>query len=143
MQRFEFMPQEAPKDVFYFSTRDQGVVAFDLAKRQALWRGKVAGFSDRMVLSTSGIRNGVLYDWEENSVFAVRLAAPAEGSTDLAVLWKVPAGTGKVFRQMVLDPAEVVEPEIRDLIEDAPLIRNAGGKDDIECRDAVRGHKQE
>src|SRR5439155_250141 len=46
------------------------------------------------------------------------------------------------FEEMILDVLEMLEPEIRDLIEDASLVGDAGRQDDIEGRDAIGGHEQ-
>jgi outer membrane protein assembly factor BamB/TolB-like protein len=124
--------QDAPKDVFYYATRDQAIVAFDLAKGQAVWRARVPGLLEKVVLAPSTIHNGVLYDWEEKSVFAVRLAQPALDK-DLTILWKVEAGSGITFRQMILDRGRVfalrsdsvmleLDPATGKLIREYPLL---------------------
>lgn len=94
--------QEVPSDTLYYATTDQKMAAFDLAQRRILWHSKIGGLSSQTVISTSGIRNGVLYDWDQNFVFAVRLAETADKSADLPLLWKLDAGSGKTFRQMDL-----------------------------------------
>ncbi len=120
---------------FYYADGEHKVMQFDMAKNTVTWQAKITGLPANTRMSVDLVRGGILYDWDQTFVYAVRVGDPVTG--DLPLLWKVDFSPGQSAQQLAVSDGRLfvrrsdnmvleLDPATGKLLRQYPLLWDAG-----------------